>query len=211
MLREQYPERLLNRQLIELINENEDEDTDENQIIENRRSDGSKGTPASFSCLKQLLISFESTEEGTKIVPVSITTSSKEITTIKTEQTKKANDPSTEEEKYKVIIEDINKCRVKWDSIAEVIFPVLHAEVSKLKQKSDYLNTPDQTVNWKMWDNVSTFYIGMIFTSYQYISVALTHGPLAETSEKAQNVTEASMEESTREQLKRQLEVIAPG
>ena len=119
MLREQYPERLLNRQLIELINEKEDEDTDENQIIENKRSDASKVTPASFSCLKHLLISFESTEEDTKIVPVSITNSSKEIPTIKTEQTKKANDPSTEEEKYKLIIEDINKCRVKWDSIAE--------------------------------------------------------------------------------------------
>ena len=104
-----------------------------------------------------------------------------------------------------MIIDDINKCRIKWDSVADVIYPVLHAEVSKLKQKSDYLNTEDQTVNWKMWDNLSTFYIGMIFTSYQYISVALTHGPLAETSEKAQNVTayvEGSQQESS---LKKQL------
>ena len=88
ILREQYPERLLNRQLMELINENEEEDTDENQVMENMPSNAPKGIPKSFSCLKHLLSSFESTEEDTKILPISVAKSSKGLPTIKSEQTK---------------------------------------------------------------------------------------------------------------------------
>ena len=90
---------------MELINENEDEDTDENQVMENMPSNAPKGIPKSFSCLKHLLPSFESADEDTKLC----LSPSRNLQ--KAYQQSKASKPreqiiyTSDEEKYKVIIE----------------------------------------------------------------------------------------------------------
>ena len=221
-LREQYPEKQLNKQLMELMNAKADDDSDDKDNKEEEKSNGDKQVhiPNAFSCIKHLLVPIDANIQDSdedekhmegkskekKLEGVGEKDTNGDNNAInKSGKGMKVTKEVSEEEKCSLLIKEINMCRVEWPTIVDKIYPVLEKEISVEIKKLKKLDESEQVVNWNMWDNILTFYVGMMVTAYQYISVALTNGPLAETSEKISNTTEL-VEESSREQLKQQLQ-----
>jgi len=208
LLREQYPEKQLNKQLIGLMNTKIDDDSDDedhkndNDANENDDTSNFVRIPKAFSCIKQWLVPLEIGASDDEIDTVDTNEKVEVATSIEANNHEDEN--LNDEEKCNLIIKEINNCRVEWQLVRNNIYPALAKEISEELKKSSKLNESEQVVNWKIWDNISTFYIGMAFTMYQYVSVALTNGPLAVTTEKLSNKTSA-IQESSRDQLKKQL------
>ena len=88
----------------------------------------------------------------------------------------------SEEERVYAAIKKTNDCRQLWPTIHDQLAPALMQELNKHVESFRQKGVDEiVVVDWKIWDNVLAFHVGIVITLYQYVSVALAFSPLEES------------------------------
>lgn len=99
----------------------------------------------------------------------------------------------SEEERVYAAIKKMNDCRQPWPAIHDMLAPALMQELNKHVESFRQKGVDEiVVVDWKIWDNLLAFHVGIVITLYQYVSVALAFSPLEES---IQDVSKAFEEE----------------